>query len=114
MLGIGVCLPQPCSSAGRRFARQNHVYITTDELFRFHNNELDEYFLNWILLRILVRLETMYKINNEIYQEIIQYISQSTKLITIPGCDVYPCCVFMDVCFVLYLFCLFTCVCVCL
>jgi len=28
-------------------------------------------------------------------------------------CDVYSCCVFMDVCFVLFLFCLFTCVCVC-
>jgi len=29
-------------------------------------------------------------------------------------CDVHPCCVFMDVCFVLFIFCLFTCVCVCL
>jgi len=27
-------------------------------------------------------------------------------------CDVHPCCVFMDVCFVPFLFCLFTCVCV--
>jgi len=42
MLGISVCLPQPCSSADRRFARQNHVYITTDESFHFHNSELDE------------------------------------------------------------------------
>ena len=29
-------------------------------------------------------------------------------------CDVHSCCVFMDVCFVLFLFCLFPCVCVCL
>ena len=28
------------------------------------------------------------------------------------ACDVNPCCVFMDVCFVLHLFCLSTCVCV--
>ena len=34
-----------CSSAGALaacFPRQDHVYITTDEFFRFHNNEFDE------------------------------------------------------------------------
>ena len=42
MPALSVCLPQPCPSAGRRFAmsrsRLNHFY----HLFRFHNNELDE------------------------------------------------------------------------
>jgi len=41
-LALGVCFPQPCSSAGAGLLRQDYVYITTDELFRFHNNELDE------------------------------------------------------------------------
>jgi len=43
MLALSVCFPQPCSpERGRRFADQDDVYITPDELFRFHNNEFDE------------------------------------------------------------------------
>ena len=42
MLALGVCLPQPCPSAGRRFPRQDHVWMTIDNLFRFHKNEFDE------------------------------------------------------------------------
>jgi len=39
---LGVCFPQTCSSAGRMFAASRYVCITTDESFRFHNNEFDE------------------------------------------------------------------------
>ena len=57
-LSPGVCFPQLCSSAGRRLAaglpRQDHVYKTTDESFRFHNNMM-KYVVNWIPLRIRVR-----------------------------------------------------------
>jgi len=39
-------LPQPCSSTGCRLAaglpHQDHVHITIDESFRFHNNTFDE------------------------------------------------------------------------
>jgi len=42
MLALGVCLLQPYSSAGCRFAAsKDHVYITTDKSCRFHNNEYD-------------------------------------------------------------------------
>jgi len=41
-LALGVCFPQPCSSAGAGLPRQNHVYITTNKFMRFHNDELDE------------------------------------------------------------------------
>ena len=44
---LGVCFPQPCSSAGRRFAAtrsllQNYLYKTSDESFFFHNKKIDE------------------------------------------------------------------------
>jgi len=42
MLALGVCLPQPRSSDGRRFARQDHVWITTDHFVRLHTGEFDE------------------------------------------------------------------------
>jgi len=41
-LALGVCFPQPCSCAGRRFATTRSRYNTTDESFRFHNNNFDE------------------------------------------------------------------------
>jgi len=41
-LALGICFPQPCSSAGRRFAASRSLYKTTDELFRFHNKKFDE------------------------------------------------------------------------
>ena len=41
-LALGVCFPQFCSSAGRRFAASRSRYKTTDESFRFHNNDFDE------------------------------------------------------------------------
>ena len=34
--------PQLCSSAGRRIAASRSVYKTTDESFRFHNQNFDE------------------------------------------------------------------------
>jgi len=33
MLALGVCFPQPCSSAGRRLPRQDHVYILQNKMF---------------------------------------------------------------------------------
>ena len=43
-LALGVCFPQP--RAARALAaglpRQDHVYKTTDESFRFHNKNFDE------------------------------------------------------------------------
>ena len=59
VLALGVCFPQPCSSAGRRdnvvywktkrkisddlqLAADFHVYKTTDESFRFHSQKFDE------------------------------------------------------------------------
>jgi len=36
------CFPPPCSSAAACLRYQDHVYITTNELFRFHNDELDK------------------------------------------------------------------------
>jgi len=44
-LALGVCLLKICSNASRvsqTQPRQCHVYITTDQLIRFHNNEFDE------------------------------------------------------------------------
>ena len=38
-LALGVCFPQPCSSA---LPRQDHVYKSTDESFRFHSKNVDE------------------------------------------------------------------------
>jgi len=43
MLALGVCFLQPSArplAAG--LLLQDHVYIATDESFRFHNNESDE------------------------------------------------------------------------
>jgi len=42
-----------------------------------------------------------------------QYVEIENKVLPWV-CDVHSCCVFMDVCIVLFPFCLFTCVCVCL
>ena len=56
-LALGVFFPQPCSSAGCRFAASGHVYKTADESFRFHNKNFDEVHRNWIPLRIRVRLK---------------------------------------------------------
>jgi len=39
-LTLGVFFPQPCSSAGRRFAASRSRF--TDESFRFHNYKFDE------------------------------------------------------------------------
>jgi len=41
-LALGVCFPQPCSSAGSMFAASESRLHITDELFRFHNDEFDE------------------------------------------------------------------------
>jgi len=41
-LALGVCFPQPCSSAGRRFAASRSLWITTHHFVRFHKNEFDE------------------------------------------------------------------------
>ena len=55
-LALGVCFPQPCSSAGRMFARprsrvQNYRWIVS-----FPHKKIDEMCCNWIPLRICVRL----------------------------------------------------------
>jgi len=44
MLALGVWLPQPCPSAGRRFAasRSRSDDYSTNHLFRFHNNDFDQ------------------------------------------------------------------------
>jgi len=42
-LALGVCFPQPCSSAlAACLPRQDHVYKTTEESFRFHNQNFDK------------------------------------------------------------------------
>jgi len=41
MLALGVCLPQPCSRAGRVFVG-DHVCIATKQFVRFHKKEFDE------------------------------------------------------------------------
>ena len=41
MLVLGVCLPQPWTLAAR-LTRGDHVWISTNNLLRFHNNEFDE------------------------------------------------------------------------
>jgi len=42
MLALGVCLPQQCPALAAGLPRQDHVWITTNNLFRYHNNEFDE------------------------------------------------------------------------
>ena len=42
-----------------------------------------------------------------------KYVKMKNELLSLEY-DVQPCCVLMNVCFVLSLFCLVTCVCVCL
>ena len=42
MLSLGVCLPQPCLALAAGFPPQDHVWIDTNNLFRFHNNKFDE------------------------------------------------------------------------
>jgi len=46
-LALGVCFPQPCSSAARLAAgpslpHQDHVHKTTDKSIRFHNQKFGE------------------------------------------------------------------------
>jgi len=41
MLALGVCLPQPCSSADRMFVT-DHICIAIKQFVRFHKNEFDE------------------------------------------------------------------------
>jgi len=58
-----ICFFQRSAFASRRHARalaadlprQDHFYITTDELFRFRNDDFDEMLICWILLRIRIR-----------------------------------------------------------
>jgi len=42
MLTLDICISQPRTSAGRRFAASRSPLITTNDLFRFHNNKSDE------------------------------------------------------------------------
>jgi len=42
MLALGVCLPQPCPSAGRRFAASRSRLNRYYQFFRFYNNKFDE------------------------------------------------------------------------
>jgi len=42
ILALGVCLPQPCWTLDAGLPRQDHVYSTSDELCRFHNQKFDE------------------------------------------------------------------------
>jgi len=63
MLALGVCLPQPCLSAGRRFAA-SRSRLNYYEQFRFHNNEFVsrttnsmKCVVNWIPLNTHVRFE---------------------------------------------------------
>jgi len=43
-LALGVCFPQPCQARvlAAGLPRQDHVYKTTDESFRFHDKNFDE------------------------------------------------------------------------
>jgi len=42
MLALGICFPQPCLSAGRRFAASRSRFDYYDQFIRFHKNEFDE------------------------------------------------------------------------
>jgi len=42
MLALGVCFRSPTRAVAAGLPRQDHVYITTDESFSFHNNEFDD------------------------------------------------------------------------
>ena len=39
---LSVCFPQPARALAANLPRQDHVYRTTDESFRFHNTQFDE------------------------------------------------------------------------
>ena len=55
-LALSVCFLQPCSSAGRKFVRLDHVYKTANQSFRFHNKKNSmKCVVYWIPLRIRVR-----------------------------------------------------------
>jgi len=41
MLALGVCFPQPCSSAAG-LPRRDDVGTTTDQFVRYHKDEFDE------------------------------------------------------------------------
>jgi len=56
------------------FLRQDPVWITTEQLFRFHQNGFDESPVNWNLLRIHVRSK-----NTQIHLEVGLGISHSKK-----------------------------------
>jgi len=55
MLALSVCFPQPCSSNGQSLPRQDHVWTTTEQLVRFHTDEFDDMFVNWIPANLHVR-----------------------------------------------------------
>jgi len=42
MLALSVCFPQPYPSTGRTFPLVDHIWITSDPLARFYENEFDE------------------------------------------------------------------------
>ena len=46
-LALGVCSPQPCSSAGRRFAASRSRVQNYWRSFRFHNKYFDETRFHW-------------------------------------------------------------------
>jgi len=55
-LALGVCFPQPARALAAGLPRQDHVYKTTDESFCFNNKNSMKCVVNWIPLRIRVRL----------------------------------------------------------
>jgi len=57
VLVLGVCFPQPCSSAGRRFAESRSFPTTNKQLICFHTTTQTnsmKCLVNWIPLRIRV------------------------------------------------------------
>jgi len=54
-LALGVCFPQPCSSAGRRFAASRSRLQNYQRIVSFPPQKFDEMVVNWIPLRIRVR-----------------------------------------------------------
>jgi len=59
-LAVGVCFPQPCSSAGLRFVAsrsrlQNKQWLGTVSFPQLSNKKRHEIVVNWIPLRICVR-----------------------------------------------------------
>jgi len=54
-LALGVCSPQPCSSAGRRFAASRSSLQNYRRIVCFLNKNSMKCVVNWIPLRICVR-----------------------------------------------------------